>query len=128
MGSFRAHLGAYARRNHLAIAALVIAVVGVPTAWALARNSVGPRQLKPGAVRTSDLANAAVTSQKVADGSLLSDDFAADQFPQGPLGPPGTPGEDATTLFAYVRDPGTVLPTRLSSTERGDVRQRASSD
>jgi len=89
MGSFWDQLAAYARRNHLAIAALIVAVVGVPTAWALAKNSVGPRQLKPRAVHASDLADGAVTSQKVADGSLLGEDFAAGQIPQGQPGPPG---------------------------------------
>lgn len=109
MGSSRGQLAAYARRNHLAIAALIIAVIGVPTAWALGKNSVGPKQIKPGAVRTSDLANGAVNSEKVADGSLLGDDFAAGQLPEGPPGPPGepgAPGQNATNLFAYVRDPG----------------------
>lgn len=62
---------------------------------ALTRNSVGSKQLKPHAVKKSDLARDAVTSSRVADGSLLSSDFAAGQIPagsQGQQGEPGVPG------------------------------------
>jgi hypothetical protein len=83
-------LGAYIRRNHLALVALVIAVIGVPTAWALGRNTIGSGQIKPGAVRSSDIKDGAVTSTKVRDGSLHGSDFAAGQLP--------------ATLFAFIQD------------------------
>lgn len=41
------------------------------TAWAaLAKNSVGPKQLKKNAVHTSDIDDAAVTAEKIADGVI----------------------------------------------------------
>jgi hypothetical protein len=54
------------------------------TAWALSQNSVGSREIKPKAVRGSDIANNAVTSPKVADRSLRKADFAEGQLPAGP--------------------------------------------
>jgi hypothetical protein len=85
--SVRRHL----RTNLVGYIALFVALVGVPTAWAVAKNSVGSKQLKPGAVKTSDIANNAVKSPKVADGSLLAQDFASGQLPAGPPGAPGQP-------------------------------------
>ena len=73
----------------LSLTALVIAVLGVtPVGEAareqlrLPRNSVGEPQLK----------QAAVTSIKVKNGSLLVKDFMAGQIPQGPAGPAGPAG------------------------------------
>src|SRR5690349_7331805 len=86
----------YIRRNHLALIALVIAVIGVPAAWAVGRNSIGTHQIKAGAVHASDLKDGAVTSHKVRDGSLRSSDFASDQV--------------STTLFAFIKD-GAGKPT-----------------
>jgi hypothetical protein len=95
------------------MAALAVFIALGSTAWALKRNSVGPRQIKPEAVRTSDLHDNAVKSAKVDDGSLLSEDFAAGELPSGQQGPqgtpgqqgtPGPPGEDATKLLGYVQD------------------------
>ena len=43
-------------------------------------------------VKTKDLANDAVTSPKVADGTLLDADFAPGQLPQGPQGETGDTG------------------------------------
>jgi hypothetical protein len=60
----------YIRQNHLALLALIVAIVGVPSAWALARNSVGPRQIKPNAVRSSDIKNQAVRGVDVRELTL----------------------------------------------------------
>jgi hypothetical protein len=92
-----ARLASYVRRNDLALLALVVAVIGIPTAWALGRNTVGPRQLKAGAVRTKKIADDAVTSPKVADHSLLGKDFAAGELPAGERGPQGEPGPPGQT-------------------------------
>lgn len=43
-------------------------------------------------MKAPDLANNAVTSPKVANGSLLGEDFATGQLQQGPAGPQGEPG------------------------------------
>jgi hypothetical protein len=73
----------------LSLTALVVAVLGVtPVGEAardqlrLPRNSVGAPQLK----------QAAVTSIKVKNGSLLVKDFMPGQIPQGPAGPAGPAG------------------------------------
>ena len=90
MAALRTHL-TYA--NVMATVAVFCAIGG--TAWALSANSVGSRQLKPKAVKTSDLAPNAVTSPKVKNGSLRRQDFAAGQIPagdQGPVGPTGPQG------------------------------------
>jgi hypothetical protein len=76
----------------MSLAAVFIALGGGAYAITLKKNSVRSKQIKAGAVRTGDLANDAVTSQKVADGSLSGDDFAAGQLPQGAQGPRGERG------------------------------------
>ena len=83
---FRAHI----RNNIVGYVALAVAIMGVPTAWALARNSVGAPQIKPNAVRKSEIRKNAVRTGDVANGSLLRKDFAAGQVPAGPQGPRGT--------------------------------------
>jgi hypothetical protein len=80
--------------NVMATVAVFIALGG--SAWAISANSVGSRQIKQGGVKNSDIADNAVTSPKVADGSLLGVDFAAGQLPggvQGPQGPQGPQGD-----------------------------------
>jgi hypothetical protein len=68
----------------------------------LSKNSVTSKHIKNGQVKRDDIAKNAVTSAKVADSSLLAQDFKAGQLPagpkgdsgsQGPPGPPGQPGE-----------------------------------
>jgi hypothetical protein len=98
----RSHL-TYA--NVMATVAVFLALGGGAYAVSLKKNSVGSKQLKPGAVKASDLGKNSVSSEKVADRSLLGVDFAG-QLPQGPAGPPGEPGKAATNLFAYIADQG----------------------
>jgi len=78
--------------NVMSVMAVFIALGGSAYAIGLKKNSVRSKQIKAGAVRTADLGNDAVTSEKVDDGSLLGDDFAAGQLPQGPQGPQGERG------------------------------------
>src|SRR4051794_27684660 len=68
----------------VAYLALFIALGGGAYAASLPRNSVGPRQLKMGAV----------TSPKVKNGSLKALDFAAGQVPAGPKGDAGLAGSN----------------------------------
>jgi hypothetical protein len=73
--------------NVISCLALFVALGG--TSYAVARNSVGEKQLK----------NNAVTSSKVRDGSLTASDFGGISAPRGPrgadgpAGPPGGRGE-----------------------------------
>jgi hypothetical protein len=94
---------AYLRNNVLGLIALFIALGAGAYAAGLPKNSVKSKQIKAGAVKTGELADNAVTSPKVANGSLLEEDFGAGQLPAGPQ---GLPGQDATNLFAYIRDQG----------------------
>jgi hypothetical protein len=72
----------------------VFLVLGGATAIAagLAKNSVGPKQLKKSAVTTAKIKNGAVTGAKVKAGSLKASNFAAGQLPAGPAGPKGATG------------------------------------
>ena len=82
----------------VSVIALIVALGGTSyAAITLAKNSVGSKQIKPKAVTGSDIANNAVTSGKVKDGSLRSADFAAGQLAgtvgaQGPAGAAGPVG------------------------------------
>ena len=57
-------------------------------------------------MRGRDIRNGTIRSGDVGTGSLLAADFKAGQLPAGERGPQGLPGQDATKLFAYIRDPG----------------------
>jgi hypothetical protein len=78
----------------VACTALLVALTGTSVAAvsALAPGSVGTVQLKAGAVTRAKLRNNAVSSTKVARGSLLRSDFAPGQLPAGPTGPQGPAG------------------------------------
>jgi hypothetical protein len=78
----------------VACLALLVALGGTSVAAVnqLARNSVGPAQLRTGAVTNPKLRNNAVNSAKVANRSLLRSDFAPGQLPAGPTGPQGPAG------------------------------------
>jgi len=80
--------------------ALFVALSGTSyAAIVLPKNSVGTRQIKPGGVRSSDIASNAVTSRKVKNGSLLLSDFkpgllvGGSPGPQGPKGDQGLKGD-----------------------------------
>ena len=67
----------------VALIALFVALGGTGyAALRLPKNSVGSKQIKRNAV----------SSSKVADGSLLAGDFKAGQLPAGKQGPQGSPG------------------------------------
>jgi hypothetical protein len=90
-GKFRGRL---TFSNIVSVLALLFAL-GLGTAWAateLSKNEVTSKHIKNAGVKTKDIANNAVTSPKVADGSLLNQDFAAGQLPQGPQGEQGEQG------------------------------------
>ncbi len=97
------------REQTLGALALFVALSGTAyAATALPRNSVGPAQLKTGAVRSVD----------VGDRSLLRRDFRRGQLPAGPRGPrgprgvAGAPGPAAlalrTPVFTGSRELGSI--------------------
>ena len=78
----------------VACVALIVALGGTSVAAvsALAPGSVGPVQLKAGAVTNPKLRNNAVTGPKVRNRSLTAADFVAGSLPRGPAGPAGPAG------------------------------------
>jgi hypothetical protein len=93
-GKFSNHV----RSSLVGYVALFVALSG--TAWAaseLSKNEVKSKHIGKGQVKKADLANDSVNSQKVADASLLGEDFAPGQLPQGPPGPAGAAGANGAT-------------------------------
>lgn len=102
--------GRHVRQQFVGYVALFIALGGVSyAAVALPINSVGSKQIKRGAVKSSDLGKSAVTTGKVKNGSLLSADFKPGQLPAGATGPQGATGD--TGLTGPKGDKGDVGPT-----------------
>jgi hypothetical protein len=110
--------------NALASLALFLSLTGGAFATGvLPANSVGPKQLKKGAVTRPKLARGAVDSSKVKDGSLSPEDFGGDlpagpPGPQGPVGPEGPMGPMSEPALDYesnaVSVPDTNTPTSLT--------------
>jgi hypothetical protein len=107
----------------VSLTALTVALGGTGyAAVKLPRNSVGNPQIKRGAV----------TGDKVQDGSLFANDFAAGQIPkgpkgdtgpqgatgpQGPAGGPGAQGPPGVSQIVVRRHPGFVtIPLAANST------------
>src|SRR4051812_46272947 len=129
--------------NVMATVAVFIALGGASyAAIVLPANSVGTRQIKNGQVKNADLAADAVTSAKIRDGSLVSEDFARGEIPtgaagaKGETGPPGPKGADGTNgapgapgatgpgapiAYAHVLADGTVDATRSSRVSTANV-------
>jgi hypothetical protein len=91
------YVPAVRRPTHATVVAylsLFVALGGTSVAAVqLTKNSVKSKQIKNGQVKTADLGRGAVTSAKVRDRSLLSNDFAAGQLPQGATGAQGPRGD-----------------------------------
>ena len=116
--------------NVISLIALFVALGGTGyAAIKLPKNSVTSKTIKKGAVTNAKLGKNAVSSSKVKDGSLLKQDFAANQLPAGPAGPAGPQGpagKDGTNgtngtdgaqgpagiaaAYARVAADGTLLP------------------
>ena len=89
MGHFVSQL----RNQWMGALALFVALGG--TAYAaieLEKDDVTSKHIKNAGVKGKDIADNAVTSPKVANGSLLGEDFAAGQLPQGERGLQGERG------------------------------------
>jgi hypothetical protein len=101
----------------LASVALFVALGGTGYA-ALQRpkNSVGSKQIRKGAVKTSEIASNAVTGAKVRPRSLAPADFRVGSLPRGERGPAGTAGATgpagSARAYGYVSAAGTLDPAR----------------
>jgi hypothetical protein len=95
----------------VACIALLVALGGTSVAAVnqLGRNTVGPLQLRNGAVTNPKLRNNAVNSAKVAPRSLLRSDFAPGQLPAGPVGPQGPAGPAGPAGAAGPAGPAGVI-------------------
>jgi hypothetical protein len=95
--------------NVMATIAVFVALGG--TSYAVAKGSIGSREVANNSIRSKDLRNndvrgrdvrnGTIGTRDVADAGLLAADFKPGQLPAGA---PGPPGEPATKLFAYIRD------------------------
>ncbi len=93
---------------------------GMAVAAGLKKNSIGSRQIAPKAVKTSDLAKNAVKSPKVANGTLLSEDFAAGQLPAGEQGPQGLQGPQGESGAAGSPDTPAQVLAKLNAVDNDD--------
>ncbi len=84
----------------VAIVALVLALTGSAFA-ALAKNSVGTRQLKSKAVKTGKIAKNAVNSSKVADHSLSGQDINVDALGVVPKATSADSASNANTVNGH---------------------------
>ena len=117
-------LAKFVRPSHatvVAYLALFIALGGVSyAAVVLPSNSVGTKQIKPGAVKNSDVGKNAVTTGQVKNGSLLSLDFKPGQLVAG--APGGTGPQGPQGLKGDKGDPGTNGTNGSNGTARGYAR------
>jgi hypothetical protein len=76
----------------------------------LPRNSVGPAQIKSGAVHSSEVKDRSLRAKDFATGQLPAGAKGdrGDAGPAGPRGAAGTPGLNAASLFAAVAAAGTI--------------------
>jgi hypothetical protein len=102
-------------------------LLGGGTAYAasttLDKGSVGTKQLAKEAVTPSKLSKAAKSTLTGPKGSTGATGPQGTQGAQGAPGQPGNPGAPATTLFAQIREDGTVntssVPVTVSHTTTG---------
>ena len=91
--------------NVMATMAVFLALGG--GAWALTRNSVGPRQIKPNAVRSSDVKNNALKGPDVNEATLG----------QVPSSEEATTADDATSAESAQQAVNAGLLDNLNSTD-----------
>ena len=96
----------------ISLLALFVALGGTGyAALKLPKNSVGSKQLRKGAVKSSDIGANAVTGAKVKRGSLSASDFKSSSLPQGPRGPQGLQGATGAPAFGAVLGRGNGVGT-----------------
>jgi hypothetical protein len=99
----------------VALLALFVALGGTGyAALKLPKNSVGPNQIKKGAVKNAEIAANAVTGAKVRRGSLNASDFRASSLPQGPKGDPGPQGAAGNPASSAILGRGNTVAAGTS--------------
>jgi hypothetical protein len=103
--------------------ALFLALGGTSYALTLPRDSVGSNQIRPRAVRASELATNAVRSHDVADRSLDLRDLSlsARASLRGASGPPGPTGPGGVTYRAAVNSASATVRGNATSNERRNL-------
>jgi hypothetical protein len=76
----------------------------------LSKNSVKSKHIAQGEVKRSDIARDAVNSARIADFTLVANDFKPGQLPVGPQGPKGDPGATSLKVRAIAGN-GSVTAT-----------------
>jgi hypothetical protein len=103
--------------NVIATIALFVALGGAAVAAGLPKKSVGPKQLKPGAVTTKALHNKAVTAGKIAPKAVTAGKLGADAVLPGNLGNGIISTEklsDGAVIAAKIRN-GSVTTNKLNN-------------
>lgn len=95
----------------VATIALFVSLSGGAYAVSVARNSVGPQQIRTGAVRSSDIKNGTITTRDITSRARRSLRGAAG--PQGPVGPAGPTG--VTYHAAFSSNGGKIRGNTTSS-------------
>ncbi len=86
----------------IAVIALIASLMGTAYAAKLGKNSVGSRQLKSKAVKTGKIANNAVTSVKVKNGSLTGSDINVSKLGTVPTASNATQAQNADTVGGHA--------------------------
>ena len=108
----------YVRRHHLALIALFVALGGTSyAAISLPRNSVGHKQIRKGAVRSSELRARAVTPSKLHPRVRTA--LRGPQGPAGPAGPAGAAGANGAAGPAGASGPQGAQGAQGTQGERG---------
>jgi hypothetical protein len=98
--------------NVMSATAVFIALGGSAVAvGGLGKDSVGARQIKAGAVRSSEVKDFSLQAEDFAKGALLKGEKGdkgdkGEPGPTGQPGAPGAPGTPATKIYAFVRTGG----------------------